>query len=98
MSDAHPGSATPVQSSSEDREAPARGRSLKPLRALIPFIKPYTGTLVIALLALLVSSAALLAMPMAVRNVIDHGFSAADAANVDRYFLVLKLSVIYIYG
>ena len=96
MSDAHPGSATPVQSSSEDREAPARGRSLKPLRALIPFIKPYTGTLVIALLALLVSSAALLAMPMAVRNVIDHGFSAADAANVDRYFLVLMLFAIAI--
>ena len=96
MSDAHPGSATPVQSSSEDREAPARGRSLKPLRALIPFIKPYTGTLVIALLALLVSSAALLAMPMAVRNVIDHGFSAADAAHVDRYFLVLMLFAIAI--
>ena len=65
------------------------GKSLRPLRMLVPFIAPYSHILIIALIALLVSSAALLAMPMAVRNVIDHGFSVEDAANVDRYFFVL---------
>ena len=72
----------------EDRP---KGSSLRPLRMLVPFIAPYRGTLALALLALVVSSAALLAMPMAVRNVIDHGFSVEDAANVDRYFLVLMM-------
>ena len=61
-------------------------KSLQPLRSLVPFIAPYKGILAIAIAALLVSSAALLAMPIAVRNVIDQGFSVEDAANVDRYF------------
>ncbi len=58
---------------------------------LLPFVAPYKGTVVLAIGALLISSAALLAMPMAVRNVIDHGFSVENAANVDRYFFVLLL-------
>jgi ATP-binding cassette subfamily B protein len=61
-----------------------------------PFIAPYKGTLALALVALLVSSTALLAMPVAVRNVIDHGFSAADAANVDRYFFALLVFALVI--
>jgi ATP-binding cassette subfamily B protein len=35
-------------------------------------------------------------MPVAVRNVIDHGFSAADAANVDRYFFALLVFALVI--
>ncbi|HET9484953.1 MAG TPA: ABC transporter transmembrane domain-containing protein, partial [Xanthomonadales bacterium] len=38
---------------------------------------------------LLLSSTATLTLPFAVRQMIDHGFSAADAAYVDRYFLAL---------
>lgn len=77
-------------------EERAKGKSVGPLKMLIPFIAPYKGTLVLAILALLVSSAALLAMPVAVRNVIDHGFSVEDAANVDRYFFVLLMFVLVI--
>ncbi len=77
-------------------EERAKGRSLRPLAMLVPFIAPYKGTLVLAILALLVSSAALLAMPMAVRNVIDHGFSVEDAANVDRYFFILLIFAVVI--
>lgn len=73
-----------------------KGKSLRPLRMLGPFIAPYKGTLALALVALLVSSTALLAMPVAVRNVIDHGFSAADAANVDRYFFALLVFALVI--
>ncbi|MFT4712480.1 MAG: ATP-binding cassette subfamily B protein [Candidatus Azotimanducaceae bacterium] len=74
----------------------AKGKSLQPLRMLVPFIAPYKGTLALAIIALLLSSAAMLAMPMAVRNVIDHGFSIEDATNVDKYFFVLLIFAVAI--
>ena len=74
-----------------------KGRSLKPLRALWPFIRPYRGTVALALFALLVASGAFLAVPVAVRYVIDYGFTAQDAATVDRYFL-LFLGVAVLFG
>jgi ATP-binding cassette subfamily B protein len=64
-----------------------KGRSLKPLRALAPFLAPHTGTLVLALLALVIASAALLALPVAVRLVIDHGMAGGDPGTINRYFL-----------
>ena len=64
-----------------------KGRSLTPLRALWPFIRPYKTTLWLALVALLVASGAVLVLPVALRNVIDYGFTAADAEAIDRYFL-----------
>ena len=73
-----------------------KSNSIQPLRSLIPFIAFYKGTLAIAILALLLSSTALLAMPIAVRNVIDHGFSVDDAANIDRYFFILLFFVFVI--
>ena len=77
-----------TEAQSEERPS---SKSIRPLLSLVPFIKPYWRTLVLALLALLASSAAVLALPIAVRDVIDHGFSANDAAQVDQYFLVLLL-------
>lgn len=78
------------------RESRAKAESLQPLRSLGPLIAPYKGVLAVAITALLISSAALLAMPIAVRNVIDQGFSVEDAANVDRYFFILLLFVLVI--
>jgi ATP-binding cassette subfamily B protein len=74
-----------------------KGRSLGPLRALVPFIRPYSGTLVLAILSLLLASGAFLLTPIAVRYVIDFGFSSEDAANVDRYFIYL-LGVVILLG
>ena len=51
-----------------------KSRNLRPLRAIVPFIRPYAGTLIVAMLALLVSSGAVLLVPLAVRDVIDLGF------------------------
>jgi ATP-binding cassette subfamily B protein len=48
--------------------------------------------MIIALVALLIAAAAMLALPMALRNVIDQGFSAANAAAIDRYFLLLLIA------
>ncbi len=74
-----------------------KGRSLQPLRALVPFIRPYSGTLVLAIVSLLLASGAFLLTPIAVRYVIDFGFSSEDAANVDRYFVYL-LGVVILLG
>ena len=73
-----------------------RRKSLKPLAMLIPFILPYKGTLALALIALLIASATVLALPVAVREVIDHGFSTNDATQIDRYFLALMLFALLI--
>jgi ATP-binding cassette subfamily B protein len=48
--------------------------------------------MLIALLALLVAAAAMLALPQALKNVIDKGFTAANAAAIDRYFLLLLVA------
>ncbi len=71
-----------------------RAKSLNPLRALVPFLMPYRGTLVAALGALLIASASLLALPMAVRLVIDHGLAAKDASTINRYFLALLAAAV----
>jgi ATP-binding cassette, subfamily B, bacterial len=67
----------------------ARSRKLRPLRDLLPFLKPYRGMLLAALTALLLAAGATLSLPVAVRFMIDQGFSAESAAKVDRYFLAL---------
>jgi ATP-binding cassette subfamily B protein len=64
-------------------------KKLAPLKALSPFLKPYRGMIAAAGVALIVAAVAALVLPIAVRGVIDHGFSAADAANIRRYFLAL---------
>jgi len=70
------------QSSSER----PRAKSLKPLQTLWPFITPYYRTLIAAIVALLIASGAMLAMPVALRYLIDNGFIAQDLATVNRYF------------
>ncbi len=69
-----------------ERSERPRGKSLKPLQTLIPFIRPYRGTLVAALTALLIASGAMLALPIALRYLIDNGFIAQDVGTVNRYF------------
>jgi ATP-binding cassette subfamily B protein len=63
-----------------------KGSSLKPLRSLVPFILAYRGTLFAAFAALLVASTALLALPVAMRYLIDNGFAANDVGTINRYF------------
>jgi ATP-binding cassette subfamily B protein len=63
-----------------------KGRSLRPLRALVPFLKPHRRTILLALAALLVAAAAMLAIPVAIKELIDRGMSGGDPATVNRYF------------
>ena len=78
----------------EDAKRRPRARSLRPLRALIPFISQYPGRVLAAFLALLAATAATLAMPIAVRFMIDNGFSTEDASSIDRYFLAMLVVAI----
>jgi ATP-binding cassette subfamily B protein len=64
-----------------------RAKSLNPLRALVPFIQPYRAMMAGALSALLVASVSMLALPVALRQLIDHGLAAKDASTINRYFL-----------
>ena len=78
----------------EDAKRRPRARSLRPLRSLIPFISQYPGRVLAAFLALLAATAATLAMPIAVRFMIDNGFSTEDASSIDRYFLAMLVVAI----
>ncbi len=80
----------PIGSSTER----PKGTSLQPLRALLPYLAPYSARMIIALFALLVAAGAMLALPVALKNVIDEGFSSANAAAIDRYFLLLLLAAV----
>ncbi len=83
---------------SANLEERAKADSLKPLRLLGPFLRPYTGLMTAALLALLVASAAMLALPVALRFLIDNGFAAADLAAVNRYFAGFFLAAVLFGG
>jgi ATP-binding cassette subfamily B protein len=73
-----------------------RAKSLNPLRALIPFLRPYKGMLLAAMGALLVASVAMLALPLALRQLIDHVVAAKDASTLNRYLIgFLAASVIF---
>jgi ATP-binding cassette subfamily B protein len=63
--------------------------SLHPLFALKPYVLRYRGMIAAALAALIVSAAATLAVPLAVRRMIDVGFSGVEPGLVDKYFATL---------
>lgn len=64
-----------------------KGRSLRPLRALWPFLRPYRGVLAAGMAALLLASGAMLALPIALRGLIDKGMAVGSAATINGYFL-----------
>jgi len=76
---------------------PAAGKkrrvSLKPLKALWPHLVRYRGRLTAALIAILVAALATLALPLAVRRMIDFGFDADHAGLINRYFELLLVVV-----
>jgi ATP-binding cassette subfamily B protein len=67
------------------------------LRALLPYLRPYRGVLVLALLALLVAAAAMLALPVALRFLIDNGISSKSSDTINQYFVAF-LAAAAIFG
>ncbi len=72
----------------QDTDRP-KATSLKPLRMALPFMRPYTGRLLLALSCLILASLSMLAMPVALRHVIDQGFSSSNVDSINSYFLAL---------
>src|ERR1041385_4756969 len=72
-------------------EERSRRIRVRPLLALIPYVMRYRGKVVAALVALLVAATATLAVPLAVRRMIDFGFSAERISLIDQYFAVMIL-------
>ena len=64
-------------------------RSLRPLLALKPYLLRHKRMIVGALVALIVSALAMLAIPMAVRRMIDVGFVSHDGSLINHYFEML---------
>ena len=58
---------------------PAARRSVRPLAQLLPYIRRYRNLVIGAGISLVVAAVTTLTLPMAVRRMIDHGFSASDA-------------------
>jgi ATP-binding cassette subfamily B protein len=75
----------PAPSAGKEKSRPSP-RALLPL---VPYLLRYKGRIAGALLGVILASAATLAVPLAIRRMIDYGFSAESAGLIDTYFLGL---------
>mgnify|MGYP001246033648 FL=1 len=69
----------------EASEERAKSKKVGALAALWPFVRPYRVMVVVAALALILTSTVSLVLPMAVRRVVD-SFGAGNIALLDTYF------------
>src|SRR6204780_2011094 len=81
----------PVASAIEAQlTGPARRNArLRPLWALAPYVARYRGRAFLALIALTVAAITTLIVPVAVRRMIDFGFSPEGIAMINKYFSVM---------
>jgi ATP-binding cassette, subfamily B, bacterial len=70
-----------------------RTLKLKPLARLVPYIARYSGRALAALAALVVAALTTLIVPIAVRRMIDFGFSDKAVQLIDSYFAVMIIVV-----
>jgi ATP-binding cassette subfamily B protein len=70
-----------------------RKLKLKPLRQLYPYVARYRGRAFSAFAALIVAALTTLVVPLAVRRMIDFGFSDKAVQLIDSYFAVMVVVV-----
>src|SRR6478609_7843039 len=71
-------------------QSPARtGAKLRPLLALAPYVARYRGRAALAFISLTVAAITTLVVPVAVRRMIDFGFSPEGIALINSYFSVM---------
>jgi ATP-binding cassette, subfamily B, bacterial len=66
-----------------------RKTNLRPLVSLLPYVNRYRGRAIAALGALVLAALTTLVVPIAVRRMIDFGFTARGLALVNTYFLAM---------
>jgi ATP-binding cassette subfamily B protein len=80
-------------------QTPATGRAkLRPLLALAPYVARYRGRAFLALIALTIAALTTLIVPVAVRRMIDFGFSPEGIALINSYFSVMIAVVAVLAG
>jgi ATP-binding cassette, subfamily B, bacterial len=82
-------SARESSSTAQDKDKSARGERLRPLLALAPYLARYRTKTAAALVALTVASLATLVVPLAVRRMIDFGFTADSVSMINSYFSLM---------
>ena len=70
-------------------DRPVRRARLRPLLALAPYVARYRGRAILALVALTVAAITTLLVPVAVRRMIDFGFTPKGIALINNYFSVM---------
>jgi len=86
---------TDAAAAAPKRESRAR---LRPLLALLPYIARYRGRALAALVALVIAAVTTLVVPIAVRRMIDFGFSPEGVAMINSYFSVMLAVVAVLAG
>ncbi len=71
-------------------------RTVRPLVALLPFLTPYKKQIALALLFLLLAAAATLALPAAIKSLVDHGFAAEVSNSSERLAAVRSQFLLFI--
>ena len=80
-------------------QSPAkRSARLRPLLALAPYVARYRGRAFLALIALTIAAITTLLVPVAVRRMIDFGFSPDGIALINSYFSVMIAVVAVLAG
>jgi ATP-binding cassette, subfamily B, bacterial len=73
-----------------------RPKSLNPLLALWPFLRPYWPMMVGGVFALLIAAGAQLALPVALRQLIDHVFAEKNVGKINIWFVgLIAAAVVY---
>ena len=71
-------------------QSPAKtGAKLRPLLALAPYVARYRGRAALAFISLMVAAITTLVVPVAVRRMIDFGFTPEGIALINSYFSVM---------
>ena len=86
----------PAEKLEEQARRRQKSKNVRPLRALMPFILQYPWRVIGAFVSLVLAAASTLTLPVAVRYVIDNGFSGTDAAAVDIYFKAMMAVAVVI--
>jgi ATP-binding cassette, subfamily B, bacterial len=79
--------------STPDAGAKSRRVPLAALKPILPYALAYRSRIAAALVALVIASAATLVVPIAVRQMIDFGFSHDNAGLIQVYFLAMLIVV-----
>ena len=86
----------PAEKLEEQARRRQKSKNVQPLKALMPFILQYPWRVFGAFVSLVLAAASTLTLPVAVRYVIDNGFSGTDATAVDIYFKAMMAVAVVI--